>query len=134
MGYAHCNYIVKKANKRLYAIRVLKKCGLSCTDFTLVCFSIIRSILEYASSSPVGAALPLFLSDLIESVQKRALLFTLSQVMKRPLLHPKSRREEFCIRFMKTIHDLSPPRVICCVTLIIIMNKISGLGIVRWKR
>ena len=40
--------IVKKASKRLYVIRVLRRCGLSPSDLLLVYLSLVRSILEYA--------------------------------------------------------------------------------------
>ena len=63
--------IVKKASKRLYVIRVLRRCGLSPSDLLLVYLSLVRSILEYAC--PVWhTALPKYLSDKIEKVQKRA--------------------------------------------------------------
>ena len=100
----HCNYIVKKANKRLYAIRILKKCGLSTLDLIQVYCSIIRSILEYGA--PVWSGLPQFLSDLIESVQRRVLriiypgLSYEQALVESKLPTLKSRREELCIKFM----------------------------------
>ena len=101
-----------KANKRLFAIRVLKKCGLSRADLTQVYCSIIRSVLEYAS--PVWAALPIFLSDYVESVQKRALriihpyLSYEDALQVSGLLSLRARREDACIRFMQRIHGCSP--------------------------
>ena len=67
----HCDYIVKRARKRLYALRVLKKTGLPVQDIFQVYCSLVRSVLEYAA--PVWAGLPSYLSDLVESVQKEAL-------------------------------------------------------------
>ena len=64
-------HIVKKANKCLYALRALKKSGLTIKQLVQVYCSIVRSLLEYAC--PVWAALPKYLDDAIESVQKRAL-------------------------------------------------------------
>ena len=71
----HIEHIVKKANKRLYALRALKKSGLTITQLVQVYCSIVRSVLEYAC--PVWAALPKYLDDVIESVQKRALRIVL---------------------------------------------------------
>ena len=67
----HCHYIVIKANRRLYALRSLKKCGVPTSDLITVYCSLIRSIIEYASA--VFANLPKYLSDALEGIQKRAL-------------------------------------------------------------
>lgn len=62
---------VKKTSRRLHTIRVLRRCGLPVCDFLTVYFALVRSILKYAS--PVcHTTLPLYLSDNIEKVQKRA--------------------------------------------------------------
>ena len=58
----HVDYIVKKANRRLYALS---------RRLNQIYWSLVRSILEYAS--PVFTALPLYLSDTVERIQKRAL-------------------------------------------------------------
>ena len=65
------DYIVKKANSRLFSLRLLKKAGLNHTDLITIYCSVIRSILEYAS--PAWADLPDYLCSHLESVQKRAL-------------------------------------------------------------
>ena len=44
----HIEHIVKKANKRLYALPALKKSGLTITQLVQVYCSIVRSVLEYA--------------------------------------------------------------------------------------
>ena len=69
--------IVKKASKRLYMLLAICNgvaslpVGLSPSDLLLVYLSLVRSILEYAC--PVWhTALPKYLSDKIEKVQKRA--------------------------------------------------------------
>ena len=41
----HCDYIVKRAGKRLYALRVLRKSGLPPSDLIQVYCSLVRSAL-----------------------------------------------------------------------------------------
>ena len=72
---AHIEHIVKTTYKRLYALRALKKSDLTITQLVQVYCSIVRSVLEHAC--PVWAALPKYLEDAIESVQKRALRIVL---------------------------------------------------------
>ena len=67
----HCDEMLKKACKRLYALRSLKAAGLNQKDVVLVYCSLVRSVVEYAS--PVWAALPIYLQDMLEAVQKKAL-------------------------------------------------------------
>ena len=74
----HIEHIVKKAKKRLYALRALKKSGLTITQLVQVYCSIVRSVLEYAF--PVWAALPKYLEDVIESVQKKGLTHCFAQL------------------------------------------------------
>ena len=101
----HIEHIVKKANKRLYALRALKKSGLIITQLVQVYCSIVRSILEYAC--PVWAALPKYLEDAIESVQKRALRIVLPNchyddaLIQSGITALSQRREEACINFIK---------------------------------
>ena len=67
----HVDYILKKANSRLYALSQLKKAGLTQQDLLKIYCSLVRSCIEYAS--PVWSDLTHNLTNLIESVQKRAL-------------------------------------------------------------
>ena len=46
----HSDYIVKKANRRLYALRQLKKCKVPSADIVHIYCVPICSILEYAST------------------------------------------------------------------------------------
>ena len=39
---AHCEYIIKKANRRLYALRKLKKSGVPSSDIVVVYCTVIR--------------------------------------------------------------------------------------------
>ena len=65
------DYVIKKNNSRLYALRQLKKAGLNVGDLVVIYSTFIRSCIEYAS--PAWAALTKNQSDVIESIQKRAL-------------------------------------------------------------
>ena len=65
--------ILTKASMRLYILRVLKGAGIPSSDFLNVYFALIRSVLEYCCVT-WSNSLPLYLSDKIEWVQKRALL------------------------------------------------------------
>ena len=51
--------LVKKANRRLYALRQLKKCKGPSADIVHIYCALIRSILEYASA--VFADLPKYI-------------------------------------------------------------------------
>ena len=49
----HIEYIVKKANRRLYALRTLKKSNLTTMQLVQVYCSILRSVLAYACPAEV---------------------------------------------------------------------------------
>ena len=84
-------YIVKKANRRLYALRTLKKSDLTTRQLVQV-------------YCPVWVALP---KDAIESVQKRALRIVLPNchyddaLIQSGITALSQRREEACINFIK---------------------------------
>ena len=101
----HCEYVLAKANKRLYALRVLRKCGVACQDLVQVYCSLVRSVIEYAA--PVWADLPVYLSKTLELIQKRAFntIFpglpydvALSRSGLLPLIQ---RREKSCQKIMQ---------------------------------
>ena len=97
----------KKGSKRFYAIRALKKCGLTDRQLILVYCSVIRSVLEYAS--PAWAGLTQYLNDQIESIQKRALKIIFPSLCyedalkKSGLILLRQRREDACITFLKLL-------------------------------
>ena len=64
------DYIVKKANRRLYALRQLKKCKGPSADIVHMYRALIRSILEYASA--VFAGFPKYLACYLKNVQKKS--------------------------------------------------------------
>ena len=108
----HCDSIHKKATKRLFVLRTLKRVGLGTNDLVLVYCSIVRSIVEYAS--PVWAAIPLNLDELIESVQRKALKIIFGRVdytealVLAGLESLSERRVGACKRFMATARQISP--------------------------
>ena len=59
------------AESQPWALRQLSRCGVFAHDSVMVYCSLVRSILEYACI--VFAALPQYLSDSLERIQKRAL-------------------------------------------------------------
>ena len=65
------DYVFKKANKRLYALRLLARSKVPAVDLIAIYCALVRSILEYGS--PVWATLPEYLSDVVEGVQKKAI-------------------------------------------------------------
>ena len=67
----HIDYISKKASKRLYSLRILKKVGVNREGILKVYLTTIRPILEYGVQ--VCQDIREFLSNKLESIQKRAL-------------------------------------------------------------
>ena len=69
---AHIESVCKKVATRLYFLRQLKRAQLPCKDLLLFYTACIRPVVEYVY--PVfHHALPQYLSDDIERLQKRAL-------------------------------------------------------------
>ena len=64
----HIDYIVKKANKRLFSLRILKQSGATPVALAKVFVTIVRPILEYAA--PVWQNIPDFLDNNIESPEE----------------------------------------------------------------
>jgi hypothetical protein len=118
----HVKYICRKASKRIYFLRLLKRADISPSDIVHVFCSIIRSLLEYACEvwSP---GLTKEQSNQIELIQKRALNIvypdtTYEQALTMcKLTTLKFRRQERCKKFFSDIckpnhrlHDLLPPK------------------------
>ena len=62
---------MKKAGKRTYMLYQLKRAGVNQADLVTIYISVVRPVVEYAC--PVWPTnLPVYLSDNIEMVQKRA--------------------------------------------------------------
>ena len=68
----HVDNIVQKAGKRVYMLYQLKRAGVSQTDLITIHVCVVRPVLEYAC--PMWHTnLPIYLSENIEMVQKRAI-------------------------------------------------------------
>ena len=67
----HIYYISKKASKRLYSLRILKKPGVNTEEIVKVYLTTIKPILEYGVQ--FWQDIPEFLSNKLKSIQKRAL-------------------------------------------------------------
>ena len=69
---SHVDSIVRKASKRISFLRQLKRANVSCDDLVQFYCMCIRPVVEYAS--PVfHYALPAYLNDELERIQKSAL-------------------------------------------------------------
>ena len=103
----HCEYIVQRARKRLYApLRCLKKSGVMEGDLVLVYSNLIRSVLEYAF--PVWANLPEYLSLLIEGVQLEIIFPGLpyrDALVHCGLCNLSDRRAAACTKFIQRVRD-----------------------------
>ena len=81
---AHVDTIVSKARERVFTIYQLKRAGIRQCDLLRVYVSVIIPVLEYAC--PVWhTSLPKYLSDNIETIQKRCLrtIFPVHSFMTR---------------------------------------------------
>ena len=68
---AYVEYVIAKTAKRLYALRLLKRAGVMPKDILKVYLCNVRSSVEYAVQ--VWQDIPAYLSDAIESKQRKAL-------------------------------------------------------------
>jgi len=120
----HIDYITKKAAQCLYFLKILKRSGLTQQHLLHYYVAAILPILEYCSSL-WARNLPRYLSDQIESIQKRTLRIIhnpttgMSYISALAYTDPESlkhRRETQSREFFKKIlspnscvHSLLPP-------------------------
>ena len=104
--------ITKKAAKRLYIIRVLRRSGLSSDELISIYTALIRSILEYCCAVWHNS-LPSYLSEKIERLQKRALRIIFPHFTYREALsainYPKldDNRQRLCSKVFKKMQTRS---------------------------
>ena len=109
----HCDFIVKKSNRRLYALRKLKACGIQDGELVAVYCFVLRSAVEYAWV--VFANLPQYLCKAVARVQNRALRIFLcpdlsyeDALVRAGLLSLEARRHLACKKFVTEIMPASP--------------------------
>ena len=99
--WEHVTKIVKKAGKRLYMLRLLKRANADIKALSTVYITVIRPVLEYACQV-WHFNIPEYLSDDIERIQKRALGVILPELCytdAREFINIstlKERRESLC--------------------------------------
>ena len=115
----HVTKIVKKAGKRLYMLRLLKRANADTKTLSTVYTTVMRPVLEYACQV-WHFDISGYLSDDIERVQRRALRIILPglsytearELINIPLLN--DRRESLCERFflkhenLQTLNEFLP--------------------------
>ena len=101
----HVDYIYKKACKKLYSLRVLRKAGVEQRNIPKVYLTTIRPVLEYAV--PVWQAIPAYLVNRLESVQRRALSIIFPSIdsyddarMMAQIPTLEARRKQLCEKYM----------------------------------
>ena len=104
----HINEVIKKANKRLYFIILLKRAKVSPKDIANFYCTVIRPILKYCA--PVfHYSIPSFLSEDLEMVQKRAFKIILPTKSYNDILEYfnlqtlSERRDEMCTQLFTNI-------------------------------
>jgi hypothetical protein len=118
----HIGEIIRKANKRMYFLILLKRSGVPTADIRNFFCTCIRPLLEYCSQV-FHHSLPKYLCDDLENVQKRALaIISPNQsyehnLQKFNLATLKDRRMKLCDKLFSSIksseshklHNLLPP-------------------------
>ena len=110
----HVHYIVGKAAKRLYFLRLLKRANVPSEQIIRVYESTVRSVLEYAAEV-WHPGLSQTHAQQIEHIQKRALRIALpthdysSALSSTNMLTLNERREEICRNWFTNICNTSHP-------------------------
>ena len=105
----HIDYVFKKANKRLYALRLLARSKVPAVELIAIYCALVRSILEYGS--PVWAD---YLS--VEGVQRKALRIVFSGLaysdafVASGLQTLATRRGQACVKFLHDARAQEPLR------------------------
>ena len=109
----HIDYVSKKASRRLHSLRILKKADVNRDGILKVYLTTIRPILEYGVQ--VWQDIPEFLSNKLESIQKRTLhiiypcysyLDALNTINLGSL---KERRAQLCCKYIRKMSQNDHP-------------------------
>ena len=109
----HIDYISKKASKRLYSLRILKKVGVNREGILKGYLTTIRPIQEYGVQ--IWQDIPEFLSNKLESIQKRALHIIypchsyLDALNITNLSSLKERRTQLCHKYIQKMSQNDHP-------------------------
>ena len=109
----HVDYIFKKASKRLFSLRTLKKAGVASESIVKTYLATVRPILEYGVQ--VWQDIPDCLSRKLELVQKRALFImfpTLSYkeaLLRTNLTTLEDRRKSLCCNYLSKMSNNCHP-------------------------
>ena len=102
------NDVIKKTNKRLYFLILLKRAHVPARDIINFYFTCIRPVLEYCASV-FYHALPEYLSNDLDRVKKRALsiispgVFYMDNLTTHNITTLKDRRQKLCKRLFQTV-------------------------------
>ena len=77
-GDTHVEYVIAKAANRLHALRLLKRVRVMPEDMLKVYSCNVRSTLKYAAQ--VWQDIPAYLSEAIESIQKKSFKNNISKL------------------------------------------------------
>ena len=113
--------IVKKAGKRIYMLYQLKRAGVNQADLVTIYISVVRPVVEYACTV-WSTNLPVYLSDNIEIIQKRAVraifpgmsyddISLLTQINLSTL---KDRRDYLCKKYFINMQARSHKSTVYC--------------------
>ena len=113
------DYIYKEACKKLFSRHIPCRASVDQGSLLKVHTSFVRSVLEY--TVPVWQSIPVYLSDKIESIQKRArkIIFpcadsysdALELAWVETLMY---RRDKICKEYMCKMKDLNHPLLLFC--------------------
>jgi len=110
----HIQYVIAKASKRIYFLRLLLRAGVHADDIVGVYTSIVRSVLEYASEL-WHTGLTRTQCDALERVQRRVLRLVLPELSYMKALATtglqtlQERRDAACRKLFKEIQEIKHP-------------------------
>ena len=109
---AHVQNIISKAGKRIYSLYQMKRAGVTSEDLLHIYTVVIRPVLEYACQV-WHTCLPAYLTESLESVQKRAMrcifpgMDYADVLVQHNVTSLFERREAICDKYFKKLLDSS---------------------------